>query len=148
MICGSGGSPKRSGAVVTDYSKNRKDDASIFIPWKQNLTSQINMGLARLATDEQVVAVYVREDIMFNEDSSKDAMVSEVSKCTFWGFFAATEFRTMKEKLNDVVKELGTLTQELYGRIPTQQEEQLSRFRIVTHIKIRFEFLFSNAQLQ
>jgi hypothetical protein len=60
VICGSGGSPKQSGAVVTDYSKDTKDDAnSVVIPWKQNLTSQINQGLARLATDEQVVAIYV-----------------------------------------------------------------------------------------
>jgi hypothetical protein len=47
VICGSGGSPKQFGAIVTNYSKDRKDDASVVIPWKQNLTSPINIGLAR-----------------------------------------------------------------------------------------------------
>ena len=148
VICGSGGSPKRSGAVVTDYSKDTKDDASVVIPWKQNLTSPINQGLARLATDEQVVTVYVREDIMFNDNALEDTSGKDLSQCTFWGYFAATEYMTKKEKLADVTKELGLFTDELYGRKPTQQEEQLSRFRIVTHCKISLEFLFCNDQLQ
>jgi hypothetical protein len=140
---------KRAGAVFTDYSKDRKDDASVIIPWKQNLTSKINTELARLATDEQVVAVYVREDIMFNgKKSSEDACVTDVSRCTFWGYFAATESKTVKEKLDKVNNELRSFTTELYGRKPTQQEEQLSRFRIVTQYKIRSEFLINNAQLK
>jgi hypothetical protein len=85
---------------------------------------------------------------MFNQNTSKDTTVDDLSKCTFWGYFATTEYMTKKEKLADVTKELGFFTNELYGRKPTQQEEQLSRFRIVTHCKIKLEFLFNNEQLQ
>jgi hypothetical protein len=85
---------------------------------------------------------------MFIKNSTEDASVSDVSRCTFWGYFATTETKTVKEKLDKVTKELRLFTTELYGRKPTQQEEQLSRFRIVTHYKIQFEFLFSNNQLQ
>jgi hypothetical protein len=53
-----------------------------------------------------------------------------------------------KERKADVTKELGSFTDELYGRKPTQQEEQMSLFRIVTHCKIGLEFLFCNDQLQ
>jgi hypothetical protein len=85
---------------------------------------------------------------MFNHNASQDTTVNDLSKCTYRGFFATTEYTTKKEKLADVSKELGSFTNELYGQKPTQQEEQLSRFRIVTHCKISLEFLFCNEQLQ
>jgi hypothetical protein len=46
------------------------------------------------------------------------------------------------------MKELDSFTGALFGRKPTQQEQQLSRFRIVNHCKIKLEYLFNNDQLQ
>ena len=141
MVCGSGGSPERAGDVVTNYSRDRKDNASVKVPISQNFDSKINVGLQMLAKQQQVVGVYVREDVMFATDQDADAGIQQTSKCRFWGMFACAEMMIRTEEEEDVMKEL------LLAKA-SKAVVHLSRFRLVPHIVLKLKFLFNHEQLQ
>ena len=141
VMGGSGGSPKKLGDTATDFAKQSKEDAVVQIPFSQDFESSFNVGLRRLSERAKVVAVYVREDEMF-QDGNKFADVKETehSVCRFWGHFACVNSTTGAEKQGDVAMEM------IKFGVPIP-DQHLYRYRIVPHLKLFLEPLFTNEQL-
>jgi hypothetical protein len=133
-ICGSGGSPIRLGTTPANYKKDQKSDPTVTIPFSQNFDSPINVALRQLAETDQVVAVYVREDMMFPKSKAPK------NSCQFWGLF--------RVKSCEILTEVETSVIDNKSKMAEEADEHLARYRLVPHIQLNLKPLFSNKQLQ
>ena len=145
IMYGSGGSPQKAGNVATDYAKQSKAEAAVQIPESQNFNSKFNAGLRRLSEKQQVLAVYVREDVMYPQEDGRTTGTTGKEQtldpfCTFWGFFSCVNYSNGPDKLDDLERELTD------AKIP-ELEKSLHRFCTVPHVKLFLEPLFSNEQI-